>query len=215
MCARRAAHAPSTDSEQLPHKLSYLGWDTLSVRTRGEGDSHACTQKKRPCSCSRQGQGPRLGRNSSKKRTHAPMSHLASEHRRIPPRPTRKARMFVGTSRASTHAETQPPFLQPNEVLGGASSACNSCNIYVSTGVGCTRVHTRTSLAGLGSPHGKTPPESCSHCAPEGCCIDLFAMGITCLVWHPSRQGQANTNNDYWGHRNVAELPYSANTSQL
>ena len=164
MCARRAAHAPSTDSEQLPHKLSYLGWDTLSVRTRGEGDSHACTQKKRPCSCSRQGQGPRLGRNSSKKRTHAPMSHLASEHRRIPPRPTRKARMFVGTSRASTHAEVHLLSCSQTSSWVETRVRANSCNnnnkIYVSTNVGCTRPIRGDSLAGLGSLHAEAPPES-------------------------------------------------------
>jgi hypothetical protein len=154
MCARRAAHAPSTDSEQLPHKLSYLGWDMLSVRTRGEGDSHACTQKKRPCSCSRQGQGPRLGRNSSKKRTHAPMSHLASEHRRIPPRPTRKARMFVGTSRASllsTHAENTH-LLSCSQTRSWVETfdvrAIHAISTVPTDVDGLYEGHTRTSLAG-------------------------------------------------------------------
>lgn len=144
---------------RITHKLSYLGWDMLCTYARATRMAHS---KGKTVLSSRQ--GPRLGRNSSKRRkdqgSSLRPSHLALEHRRIPPRPTRKARMFVGTSRASTHAESQPPFLQPNEVLGGASSACNSCNIYVSL-MWAVRgsIRARTSLAGLVSPHGKNATE--------------------------------------------------------
>lgn len=141
---------------RITHKLSYLGWDMLCTYARAT--RMRCQRKDRALVETRP-----ASREKQFEKAQGPGSlfdhHLASEHRRIPPRPTRKARMFVGTSRASTHAESQPPFLQPNEVLGGASSACNSCNIYVSTDVACTRAHTRTSLAGLGSPHGKNATE--------------------------------------------------------
>lgn len=155
-------------------------------------------------------QGPRLGRNSSKGRTHHALRPTSCIGARIPPRPTRKARMFVGTSKASTHAETQPPFLQPNEVLGGAGVQATSCNICVfSLLKWVVRVHTRTSPAGLGSLHGKTPQKSCSHCAPVGV-IELFDMGITTQygILHASDK---RTQITAIGCRSITELPYTAN----
>lgn len=72
MCARRAAHAPSNDSDQMPHKLSYLGW-TCSVRRRG--DSHA--QKERPCSLETRP----ASREKQFERAHAPRSSTNIMHR--------------------------------------------------------------------------------------------------------------------------------------
>jgi hypothetical protein len=133
-----------------------LAGHALYVR---EGDSHA-QRKERPCSSSRD----KARVSGETVRKSASTTHLASEHRRIPPRPTRKARMFVGTSRASTHAEMHLLSCSQTSSWVETRVRANSCNnnnkIYVSTNVGCTRPIRGDSLAGLGSLHAEAPPES-------------------------------------------------------
>lgn len=156
-------------------------------------------------------QGPRLGRNSSKgARTTAlrPPSCIGAQ--------TYSSETHSGGSHVCRHQQGvdpcryAPPFLQPNEVLGGAGVQATSCNICVfSLLKWVVRVHTRTSPAGLGSLHGKTPQKSCSHCAPVGV-IELFDMGITTQygILHASDK---RTQITAIGCRSITELPYTAN----
>ena len=138
---------------RITHKLSYLGWDMLCTYARATRMAHS---KGKTVLSSRQ--GPRLGRNSSKRRkdqgSSLRPSHLASEHRRIPPRPTRKARMFVGTSRASllsTHAENTH-LLSCSQTRSWVETfdvrAIHAISTVPTDVDGLYEGHTRTSLAG-------------------------------------------------------------------
>jgi len=153
MCARRAAHAPSNDSEQMPHKLSYLGWPR-SVRTRGR---LACTAQRKTVLLSSR-QGPRLGRNSSKKRfdhpsciggtdvfLRDPLGRLACLSAPAERQPMQKRTSFPAAKRALEW-----------RLECGANSCNNNNNIYVSTNVDCTRPVRGDSLAGLGSLHAES-----------------------------------------------------------
>jgi hypothetical protein len=157
MCARRAAHAPFNDSEQLPHKLSYLGWDTRSLYVREAKATRMRARKRkktvllletrtRPASREKQFEKP------THARTHA--QSCIGEHRRIPPRPTRKARMFVGTSRASllsTHAENTH-LLSCSQTRSWVETfdvrAIHAISTVPTDVDGLYEGHTRTSLAG-------------------------------------------------------------------
>ena len=97
---------------------------TCSVRRRG--NSHA--QKRNDRALLRDKEARVSGETVRKVRTH---HYRASEHRRIPPRPTRKARMFVGTSRASTHAETHLLSCSQTRSWVELGVQANSCNICV------------------------------------------------------------------------------------
>jgi hypothetical protein len=137
-------------------------------------------------------------------KAHAPARlfdhHLASEHRRLPPRPTRKARMFVGT--VSRPMQSAPPVLQPNEVFGGAPvPAIHAISTFPLVWVVTRPIRGAALLAllVLGHRMAKRHRNPDRTALRRGCIDLLFAMEITYLVWHPSRQRQANANNNDGG----------------
>lgn len=144
----------------------------------------------------RQG-GPRLGRNSSKgARTTAlrPSSCIGAQ--------TYSSETHSGGSHVCRHQQGvdpcryAPPFLQPNEVLGGAWSAGEFMQYL--------RFFAHSDV-------GYTSPDEDQPCWPwvtawqnateilialrSGRRYRIVRYGNHCPTWHPSSQQQANTNN--------------------